>query len=178
MALDKGKTYTAQCNGVQLTAEISPCSWMYPGHGFQLNVALANGTWGLVRRNDLAFADATEQDVQSMLAGVKVIPCKTCGDHALDPETVSNNRDSECNSCFTKPILAGIAQDQAKAKAEFEMLDAQYKQQGCTHRVDAWIHTVDDGDRPIPFSAGHPHRRRCGVNAGQGFTPAGFECRT
>lgn len=151
MALEKGKTYTSQCNGVQITAEISPCSWMYPGYGFQLKVALANGTWGMVLRKDLAFADATEQDIQAMLAGVKVIPCKTCGDDALDPDTVSNNQDSECNSCFTKPILAEIADHQAKIKAEIEKMDAQYKQQGCTHRVDAWVHTDEDGDRPMSF---------------------------
>ncbi|ABO59819.1 hypothetical protein Bcep1808_6932 (plasmid) [Burkholderia vietnamiensis G4] len=132
--------------GVELAATVDPCSWMYPGYGLQISVMMDGGGKAHLNQKSLAFEQATESDVKTLLEGVRIVPCKQCSKPAFDPTSVSTNREGECESCFMAKLNAEFAASQEKERKKLAKLDAKYKRQGFTHRVDAWIHPSGGGD--------------------------------
>lgn len=147
---------------VELAAAISPCSWMYPGYGFQIMVTMEpNGGSGSLINKPLAFEKATESDVRTLLDGVRITPCRKCGKPAFDPTSISTNRASKCEACFIAELNAEFAQATERENRKLQRLDIKYKGQGYTHRVDAWIHPVRGGDdRQISFYMVDPNEKQ------------------
>lgn len=143
----KDQPFTAKCGDHTLLASVSPCSWMHAGYGLQLRVEI-EGARGHVFLHDKArpFEGATLKHALDMLAAVRIIPCKTCGQPAFDPAAVKTNRDGQCEVCFMQALTADLEQDQAKEQKKIARLDAKRKAEGFTHRVDAWIHPARGGD--------------------------------
>ncbi|POA78654.1 hypothetical protein [Pseudomonas sp. DP16D-R1] len=144
--LSRNQKFTAIQGDVELTAEISPCVFMYPGYGLQLTVKLPNGGNTIVSRKDIPIETATEQDCQALMETVKVLPCKTCQKPAFDPSTCRTNRDGECESCFMAKLNAEFEKDMKKEDDKLKRDDAKYKARGYTHRVHAWIHPPSGSD--------------------------------
>lgn len=140
------KVLTREVDGVALSLEVDPCSWMYLGYGLQASVTMAGGGNATLSDKGIAFKDATLEDLQRMLDQVGIVVCKTCGKPAFDPATVSTNRAGECEMCFMAKLNASFQKSVEKEKKRMAKLDVKYKALGYTHRVDAWIHPAGEGD--------------------------------
>lgn len=135
-----------QIDEAELSATVSPASWMYADYGLQIAIRLENGGVAYLRRESLRFADATEADIRALLDGVHLVACKICGKPAFDPATVSTNRDGQCEACFMAALKAEFSAAQEKENRRLAKLDAKRKLEGYTHRVDAWVHPAAGGD--------------------------------
>jgi hypothetical protein len=137
-----------------LTAQISPCTWMYDGYPFQISVALDDngGNVHLVDKK-LCFATAATSDIERMLKTVHIQQCKCdgCSNAAFDPLFVDTNRDGACESCFLAMLRANFDKEEAAEKAKLARLDVEHQARGFTHRVDAWIHRNDGDDSFVTF---------------------------
>lgn len=142
---------TREVAGAILTAEVSPCSWMYPAYGFQISVTMEGGGKACVREKDLAFADASTGDMQRLLETIGVISCVKCGKPAFNPDTVQTNREKKCERCFMSELNAEFEKDREKEARRIAKADAKYKKQGYTHRVDAWLHLGSGDDKPVTY---------------------------
>lgn len=89
--LDRQHTQTITVGDVSVAASISPCCWMYPGHGLQIRVALPNGGSAYVHDAAKPFDQSCEADIDRLLKQVRVIPCSRCGGQAFDPASVVTN---------------------------------------------------------------------------------------
>lgn len=158
--LDRQHTQTITVGDVSVTASISPCCWMYPGHGLQIRVALPNGGSAYVHDAAKPFDQSCEADVDRLLKQVRVIPCSRCGGQAFDPASVVTNRNGLCEGCFLSDLDAEFAEAKVKEQAEIATLKAKMIAEGCTHRVDAWIRTSSGDDRQVSvYYKGKPSTR-------------------
>ena len=64
--LTQSQKFTAMRGDVELTAEVSPCCFMY-GSPLQITVRLPNGGDTIVQNKEIAIKDATENDCESLL---------------------------------------------------------------------------------------------------------------
>lgn len=135
-----------QIDGINLSATVSPASWMYTDYGLQIAVRMENGGVAYLRRESLRFADATEADIRTLLNEVHLVACQICGKPAFDPASVSTNRAGQCEACFMTALNAEFSAAQEKENRRLAKLDAKRKQEGYTHRVDAWVHPSAGGD--------------------------------
>lgn len=140
-----------QCSATRgdavLTAEISPCSFMYPGYGLQLTVKIEGGGGNtIVQKKEIAIESATEDDCQDLLDTIQIVPCKRCGKPAFDPATCRTNRDGECEKCFMDALNAEFEKAQKKSEEKLKRDDAKNKKQGYTHRIMAWVHPPQGED--------------------------------
>ena len=142
------------------TTRVSPCSWMYPGHGLQLEVKLANGSATFVRTKSIMFENASKQDALNLIEPLRICPCSKCGQPAMDPTTCTPHRDGFCEPCFMKALRAELEEARRKEESELKALDEQYKAQGFTHRVDAWIHAKSGDDQQASFWVVNPTKAR------------------
>ncbi|MDG1581083.1 hypothetical protein [Pseudomonas sp. GOM6] len=152
MKLEKNTVLTGELTGPEgmqpapFKAEISPCSWMYPGYGLQFRVELESGDWTMVTNKAILFDDAEESHAMALIQELKVCPCKKCSQPAFDPSTCLSNRGGVCERCFLKQLRAECEAEQAKEEQKLKRKDARLKKQGFTHRIDAWIHPASGGD--------------------------------
>ncbi len=146
--LDKARELTiAYDEDINLVASISPCSWMYPNYGLQIQVRIeSTGGTAFILNKALPFAQATEDDVRAMLASVRIVPCPRCQSPAFDPATVETNRSGLCEACFLNDLNAKYDAAKKKEAAKLARTDASMKRKGMTHRVDAFIHPSGGGD--------------------------------
>lgn len=143
--------------GVTLSAEVSPCSWMYQ-MPFQLRVSMEDkGGDIIIRDPNLRFENATADDMHRLLGAVQLVQCKCkgCSNPAFDPKVHDTNRAGQCESCFMTKLNAQFAKEKAKEDAKLAKLDAKYKSQGYTHRVDMWVHAGGD-DVPVSMWMKNP----------------------
>ena len=141
--------FTAMRGDVELTAEVSPCCFMY-GSPLQITVRLPNGGGDtIVQNKDIAIKDATEGDCKSLLETVQIMPCKTCQKPAFDPSSCRTNRDGECEHCFMKKLNEEFDGFEKKYQAKLKKDDAKYKAKGCTHRITTWVHPTRGDDYQI-----------------------------
>lgn len=152
------KVWTEDRGEVKLSAEVSPCAWLYPGHCLQVTVTMAGG--GDVQvQSATQFEIGTEEEIISMMHSVGTIPCKCgCGKPAFDPKTVRTNRNGECESCFMAKINAKFDEIEQNRLAEVDENDKRYKARGYTHRVDGWVHSGAGDDLPITFYTKDPSK--------------------
>lgn len=133
-------------NGAELTATISPCSWMYKGYGLQVSVQMKGGGDVIKHRKDVTFEDATEAQAIELAESIGVITCSRCGKPAFDPATCDTNRAELCEHCFLFDLNAKYEKDKKKEEQKLKRRDAAKKKQGYTHRVTAWVHPEAGGD--------------------------------
>lgn len=143
--LSKTQTYTTVTDSVELTAQVSPCSWMYPGYGLQIQVKLPGDLGDVtVHTKRVTFEDASIDDVNALLRSVRLVKC-ACGNPAFAPETCSV-RAGRCVPCLAqegRELAEKLAEKEAR---KLRRQDAKHKAEGYTHRVDAWIHPDGGGD--------------------------------
>lgn len=150
----KGKMFTRVVDGHELTAEISPASWMYQGYGLQLRVKLADAGGGAhggdAYLNDKSVdgSQPTEQQVMDLFSKVGLCKCskRGCKRMAFDPATASTNRDGKCEACFMEKLNADLQKSQEKQRKKDAERDAKMKAEGYTHKVVAWVHPKGGGD--------------------------------
>jgi hypothetical protein len=136
-----------------LTAEVSPCIWMYQGHPFQIKVDMGDKenrqSGGCVYLQDKALNNDTytEMDIVRLLGTVKIQKCKNpkCNNEAFHPDHESN-RKGECEHCFMTKWQAGWDAMQKKEQAKIARQDKKMKTKGMVARVEAWIHPKAGGD--------------------------------
>ncbi|MCK9987743.1 MAG: hypothetical protein AzoDbin1_04215 [Azoarcus sp.] len=133
-------------NGAELTAEISPCCWMYPGYGLQVTVQMKDGGNVIKHRKDVIWEQATESQVIEFTESIGVCSCSRCGKPAFDPATCDTNRAGLCEHCFLSDLDAQHKKSKAKEEQKLKRRDAAKKRQGFTHRVTAWVHPEAGGD--------------------------------
>lgn len=85
--LTPDQKFTAMRGDVELTAEVSPCCFMY-GSGLQITVYLPDRGRTYVLKKEIPIKDATEADCHALLETVGVVPCKNCQKPAFDPAKV------------------------------------------------------------------------------------------
>ncbi len=151
MNLAKDLKVTRAVGDVVLTAEVSPCSWMYAGYGLQIKVTLPRGDFTIIHRKDIPIERATESDVRSLLETARIVPCKKCGKPAFDPSNSVPHQSGECQACELSKLRAELDEEQKAEAHRREKRDAEFKGKGFTHRVDAWIHPQAGDDYGVSF---------------------------
>lgn len=162
-------------NGVAVTVEVSPCSWMYPTYGLQLHFRLPSDKarpvagrfvnlkkpWAEVTRADY---DGLVQDTLAKLAAGGMQPCATCGTVTWNPVVFGPPKQTpRCDVCFTRELDKEFAQEEARAAARVRRKDRTMARQGFTHRVDAWVHPATGDDRAVSWYAkGRPTKQQIG----------------
>jgi hypothetical protein len=131
---------------VKVTANVAPCSWMYPRYGLQVMLRLPSGAVASVHRKSIPFDKATEADVRSTLDSVTLDKCRLCGQPAFAPAFLHVDRDGQCEACFAAKIRAEYSASEEEAAKALAAQDAEMKGRGYTHRVEAFIHPANGGD--------------------------------
>ncbi|HBP6530825.1 TPA: hypothetical protein L6A81_35015 [Pseudomonas aeruginosa] len=151
----------ADLGSVEVSAEISPCCWMY-NSDFQLSVTLPNGGGRqFIRREGLKMKDATQEHVDEML-GIGIAPCRNegCSNPAFDPKDFpESNRKGECEHCFMTALSARAAKSEAAAAKKLQEEDERMKKDGYTHRVDMVVHRDSGDDQFLRCYAVDPTKR-------------------
>lgn len=149
----KNNIKTRTIGNVTLTAEVSPCVWMYQGYPFQIKVDMGDKqpprSGGDIIIQDRALNNDTyvEADITRLLDTVRIQECKNpnCDNPAFHPDHESN-RAGECEKCFMTKLNAEFAAAQNKENAKIARRDKRMKQKGMVARVEAWIHPKQGGD--------------------------------
>lgn len=150
----RGRTFTHVVDGRELTATISPASWMYPGYGLQLRVTLPDAGGGALggdaylHNKEVEGSQPTEEQVMGLFRRAALCECSQpgCERVAFDPAVMHTNRGGQCEECFMTKLQAqfdAVAAREAKKEAA---LDAKMKAKGFTHKVVAWVHPKGGGD--------------------------------
>ena len=137
---------TSKTHGLEVSVEVSPCSWLSAGYGFQFGYKTADGhSHGFCHDKAIDIKDAKPEDIQRLLdTTLKPEPCKTCGHtHLFNP---TSNRKHECEKCFVGKINAKIADYEKQAAEKLKKQDTRLKKKGFRFRVTAWIHPKAGGD--------------------------------
>lgn len=117
LAKDFAKTVVHDAE-TSLTVAISPCCWMYPNYPFQIQVHIAEtGDHTITSKKGLSFADATEADVDELVASLSIVRCPRCQSPMFERTgNEAHNPDKLCSKC----ILADLNEqyEAAKKKAE------------------------------------------------------------
>ncbi|MGF6440054.1 hypothetical protein [Paraburkholderia youngii] len=156
-------------DGVTVTASVSPCAWMYPGHPLQVKFTLPDGDEATLRPREIPFDSATASDVRTLLDRVRLCKCVKCGNPTFDPETVSTRPSRDCRACVKAETDAHFRSTQQLAERGMARANAEKKAEGFTHRIDGWIHPDDGDDRALTLWMRNPttelifaELRRCG----------------
>lgn len=136
-------------NGANLSLQVSPCSWMYPNYGLQVEIVIEGGGKAYLIDKTVMFASASEADLNRLFDKVEIVPCKHCGKPAFDPSSIDTNRQGSCEACFLKELQKEFDKETAKAQKKLAALDAKRRAEGFTHRVEAWIHPEQGEDRQL-----------------------------
>lgn len=142
-------TLSKEVDGVTLTMRVAPCSWMYPGHGLQVQVAIENGGDVCIHEPSIPFEEATEAVMFKLFDQVKLVKCSKCGGTAFDPIVCKTNRAGQCEACFLTDLKKKFDKENEKEVKRMARLDSKRKEEGFTHRIDAWIHPENGSDYPM-----------------------------
>ena len=131
-----------------LTVAISPCCWMYPNYPFQIQVHIAEtGDHTIVSKNGLSFADATEADVDSLVASLSIVQCPRCQSPMFERTgNEAHNPDKLCSKCILADLTEQFEASKKKAEEKQQKEDATRKAEGYSHRINARIHPAGGGD--------------------------------
>lgn len=151
MPLSSDFSYAFVVDGVPAVARISPCSWMYPHHGLQVEVKINGGQ--VFFRSTTRFADASEDEAISLAMQAKHSPCVKCGEPAVVDG--KSNRAGQCEKCFMTALNASFAAEQAKAQAKAAKREAKAdekaKKDGFNFKTVAWVHPSAGDDYQIAW---------------------------
>ncbi len=153
--IEKAYSCSRTIGDITLKATISPCSWMHPDNGLQIQVQmLPVGGTAYLNDQSKPFNDFTEADMAAMLGTVKIVPCSRCGNPAFDPATVRTNLAGKCHPCLMADRDQEAKAFQERAAKRQKSKDEEMKGKGMTHRVMAMVHPDAGGDDyPVVFYA-------------------------
>lgn len=147
LAKDFAKTviYDAETS---LTVAISSCCWMYPNYPFQIQVHIAEtGDHTITSKKGLSFADATEADVDELVASLSIVRCPRCQTPMFERTgNEAHNPDKLCSKCILADLNEQYEAAKKKAEVKQKKEDAKRKAEGYTHRINARIHPAAGGD--------------------------------
>lgn len=149
--LSRNYKSTRNVDGIALSLEVSPCSWMYPRYGLQVMVSMPSGGRATILNKTLAFEDAQEHDAERLFQSVRLCACTRCGAPAFDASTVNTNRGDSCESCFVQDLTRKF---EAELQAEEDALrqqDATHRASGHKFRISAYIHPANGDDIQMHF---------------------------
>lgn len=138
---------------VILTAEVSPCVWMY-NTAFQLSIRMAGKGGNIISRmKGLKLADATQAHVDELLGAIqiKICTCEGCKNPAFDPLVCETNRAGKCETCFMAELNAEWEQEQKKEQARLKKQRDKAKAQGYTHEIFLVVHPKNGDDKLMSY---------------------------
>jgi len=138
--------YRFDVNGIELTAAVSPCVWMYPNYPLQISVKIKGGGIAYLKNPRKTWDTTTEQDVIDLASTVKLQSCSRCGSPAYDPTTVETNREGLCERCFMSDLELAFQRLVKKDEASVRRRDRSMRKKGYTHRVTGWVHPATGSD--------------------------------
>lgn len=135
------KDFRITKNGV--TAEISPCSFMYPNYGLQLQIRLVATGQTACLNIKKPIAKCTEEDANKLFGDA--FPLETCGcGKPRFKKELAGNRAEQCEDCFVDALSAEYERGKKKEAAKVARKDKSMLAKGYTHKVVAWIHPAGD----------------------------------
>jgi hypothetical protein len=135
---------------------VSPCSWMYPNYGLQVQLSLAENAVNAESEFilDKAF-DAMKKPMPELEAVAKDMAEKWLSENgtAILHDNVTSWR------ARAAEFKAEMEKDAKRDLAAQKRRDKSHKAKGFTHRVNAWIHP-DQGDdfERIAYVVGKPEK--------------------
>lgn len=147
--LPRDHTKAWEENGVKFTADISPCSWMYPGYGLQVEIKMVDQPDHIFRNLKKRFQECTVTDFDNLVAGHVLEPCNKPGCTRItfkDSKGGQYNKEGYCETCRVARITEEFDAAQKEEEAKEKRLDAKRKREGFTHKTIAWIHPSAGGD--------------------------------
>ncbi|QCI13048.1 hypothetical protein E6B08_17460 [Pseudomonas putida] len=138
---------------VILTAEVSPCVWMY-NTAFQLSIQLPGRGGHITSRVEgLKLADATQAHVDELLGAAHIKPCvcEGCINPAFDPSVCDTNRAGKCESCFIAELNAEWEQEEKEEQARLKKEREKAKAKGYTHVIDLVVHPRNGDDKFVSY---------------------------
>lgn len=129
--------------GYPATAEVSPCSWMYPGYGLQVHVEMLGENHNVVDKQ-VKFGDATPADVERIAQRVKLRICKECGAPTI--AIPNHSRNGMCAKCGLAALRAQWAKEDVKREAWAAVEDRRQAERGFRFKTVAWVHPSHGGD--------------------------------
>lgn len=173
-----------EARGVSFTAQLSPCSWMYPEDGVQMQVTLQPNGGHEYIRIPRTFSACSEAEAESTVAAFRakllaggLSPCPSCGSLTWSREVFpSSLRDERCEACFLTALTA-TASLEADLQRVIEDVDSYLKSQaGFSHAIVGWVHGKGDDQRVAIFLKCVPTReigerlmREAGCTVGTDF---------
>lgn len=151
MNLARNFQRTFDIDGTPATVSVSPCSWMYPGYGLQIEVRVAGGQ-RIVNDKSLSFANATDADVARLAAQVKLCACVKCGAPAIvdtDGTAAQYRRNGQCEACYMAPFLANMDREQARADLKAAAADRKMLVKGFKFKTVANVHPRSGDDYQV-----------------------------
>ena len=141
-----------EIEGNPASVSVSPCSWMYPHYGLQVDVKVAGGHV-FFHNKALSFKDATEADVIALASQTKLRPCIKCGKAALDDPTSYRGKECKgrCEACFTAALMAAIVADQKVCEERSAVADRKQAAKGFKYKTVAWVHPKMGDDYQISW---------------------------
>jgi hypothetical protein len=148
------EVFTTERDGVQLSMEVDPCSWMYPGHGTQVCVTLAgSGSTHFRPSRDgkvIRWPDLSRQDLENALESVRVTACVRCGGPTFEAGFQGPDWKGMCERCGLSEMRSALDRlDAARQRAQKRM-DAVAWHRGARWRVFGFVHPKRGGD-DYPF---------------------------
>jgi len=151
--------------GLDVTVEVSPCSWMYPTYGLQLQFKLPSDcetgrpTAGCFEHLKKPWAEVTRADYDqlvkqtlSKLAANGLQTCASCGRITWNPALFDKpGKVARCETCFMWELEAELAREARAEAARVQREDRAMERDGFTHRVDAWVHPAMGDDRQVSW---------------------------
>jgi len=141
--MQKNWQYKWNLNGVELKAEISPCSWMYDNYGTQLSVTEPNGavTYPIVK---IPFESVLETDLITLCNTVELVKCNKCNNLTFkDPKS---NRKGDCEVCFMKEMNIELEKIQKKQDIKLKKQTQKMIKQGFIYHAIVSAYPINGGD--------------------------------
>ncbi len=134
---------TIEHNGEEVFFAVSPCSWMYPKYGLQVQISLkenaVNAESEFIIDKGIEAASKSKEERE---AAAKVMVEKWLGENGTKilHENVAKWKVAAAE------FAREIAEENERVAAQQQKDDKKYKAKGYTHRLDAWIHPENGGD--------------------------------
>lgn len=133
-------------DGEKVYWEVSPASWMHHGYGLQIKLSLKPHS------SNAASEFANDKSVKDLVDMPRAKIDKLGREFAQKWVTANGTKPLHDAQTRWDKIDAEYREqskkDEAKHKVKQAKLDAKYKSQGFTHRLDGWLHLNGD-DRQI-----------------------------
>ncbi len=134
---------TIEHNAEKVFFSVSPCSWMYPNYGLQVQVSLSENAVNAASEFilDKAF-DAMNKPLQDLDAAAKVMVEKWLSENGT---TILHDKAAKWKVASAE-FAREIADENERIAAQQKKDDKTRKAKGYTHRLDACIHPKHGGD--------------------------------